>query len=271
GVPYVPHHVVLAVYPQGEGLRAVSRGLRKFGAPDVSVERFAKSYARQMQWLTQAAAQVLVERNIVRQLPFLPLSFGEIRSQRLRDLLRDSLFADAEEDLLLSFAAGRHQEGDPDNLLLVLTFDQQPGDSLQARQLALLSQAFGSEDTVRAAAISVLEEAAARAQAQLPELAKIFRAGLSVDERILIKAPFVRHEAQQREWMWVEVVAWQDGQIHGLLNNQPSLIEDLNAGDSVALDESEVADFIHYRADGEEWGHFFLQVEAARREAPASE
>jgi len=94
----------------------------------------------------------------------------------------------------------------------------------------------------------------ARAKKRLPEIRKRFNAGLQPGEQIMVKAPFERPDGGN-EWMWVEVSSWKGDVIVGLLNNDPVDIPDLHAGAEVKVRQSEVFDYLHYKADGTEEGN----------------
>jgi uncharacterized protein YegJ (DUF2314 family) len=50
--------------------------------------------------------------------------------------------------------------------------------------------------------------------------------------------------------MWVEVTSWKDGEIRGLLKNEPFNIPDLHGGEEVEVSEDDVFDYIRQRPDG---------------------
>ena len=51
--------------------------------------------------------------------------------------------------------------------------------------------------------------------------------------------------------MWVEVMQWSaDGEIDGLLQNDPFHIKALRAGAKVRVKERDIFDYLLYRADG---------------------
>ncbi|MCR6650481.1 MAG: hypothetical protein NVV73_02750 [Cellvibrionaceae bacterium] len=94
-----------------------------------------------------------------------------------------------------------------------MDFSQQPGNSVQERQQALLSKIFGSKSAiVYVNHSSEIEAASALAREKLPQLAEDFKSGLQPGEYIYLKAAFATPDGG-REWMWFEVVAWEAEQI----------------------------------------------------------
>ena len=96
--------------------------------------------------------------------------------------------------------------------------------------------------------------ASKQAKEKLPQLRRDFNAGLEPGEYIYVKAPFETPD-DGTEWMWVEVMRWNDGEILGLLKNEPVYIPDLRGGSEVRVDEADVFDYIRYFADGSEEGN----------------
>ena len=102
--------------------------------------------------------------------------------------------------------------------------------------------------------MKVAVAASERARARLPTLRKAFSEGLAPAEYILVKAPFATPKST-REWMWVEVTEWKDGQLRGLLKNEPFDIPDLHAGQVVQVREEDVFDYIRRHPNGSEEGN----------------
>ena len=51
------------------------------------------------------------------------------------------------------------------------------------------------------------------------------------------------------------MTAWTGKQITGVLTNDPQFVKALKAGDIVTVNEDEIFDYIHYRADGTQDGN----------------
>ena len=54
--------------------------------------------------------------------------------------------------------------------------------------------------------------------------------------------------------MWVEIAAWKDKQIKGLLKNEPLYIPTLHGGQEVTVRQDDVFDYLRTYADGTQEG-----------------
>ena len=88
----------------------------------------------------------------------------------------------------------------------------------------------------------------------MPALRKAFNKGLAPGEFLQVKAGFATPDGE-KEWMWVEVTAWNDDKIRGLLRNEPYKILKLHGGQVVKIAESDVFDYLYRHADGVEEGN----------------
>src|SRR6185295_14362079 len=143
----------------------------------------------------------------------------------------------------------------PEHLQEVV-FDRYPGPDAGAKMEALTASAFGSRQDapVQSPHDAAVQAASARARERLPALKTAFQKGLPLGERILLKAGFPIPEGGT-EWMWIEVSAWQGTAIRGSLQNAPTRIPTLKAGQTVAVSEAQIADYIHHHADGKDEGN----------------
>jgi len=226
GVPQVREHINIHVREAGDLLRACSRGMDKFGLPDLVVDQFPKSVSDAVGSLLNRVAQALVEGRR-------PVADGAF------------LVTDGARGTKVWLAETARQDNDPENRLVAIRVQGKgtpPENLMQA-----LTELLGAKD----AATAVDPDGAARekARARLPEIAARFRAGLAVGERILVKAPFAAPDGR-REWMWLEVTRWDGDAIDGLLQNKPVLVTGLNAGARVRARQPEIADWAHVHADG---------------------
>jgi len=71
---------------------------------------------------------------------------------------------------------------------------------------------------------------------------------------IQLKLPFATAD-DGTEWMWVEVLRWNDDTIEGLLSNEPFNVPDLHAGQRVTGSMDDVFDYIYRRGDGKVEGN----------------
>src|SRR5262245_49825107 len=88
--------------------------------------------------------------------------------------------------------------------------------------------------------------------------------GLEPGEHILVKAPFQTTDGSD-EWMWVDVATWDETAIRGTLQNEPSGVPGLRAGQIVEVDPERVFDYIHSHADGELEGNETGRILEGRR------
>ena len=74
-------------------------------------------------------------------------------------------------------------------------------------------------------------------------------AGLAPGEMLLVKAPF-RTISGGNEWMWVEIVKWENRKITGILENDPEYIPTLKSWQKVEINQDDVFDYLLYHSDG---------------------
>jgi uncharacterized protein YegJ (DUF2314 family) len=249
-VPDLSKHTVIHAYNTGQSVRAITLGMKKFGLPDVVVEKFSWSLQRNMGHIVNLFAQAVAEGAEVSVPGNFDLNFRAIRNPKVRDPQITTLLPKATAVALLSLKKGTWEEGDPKNRLIEITFERGTGPDIHARQDQVLAQAFGWKDEItRVRHDDELKAASRRARSKLPALRRDFNAGLSPGEYILVKAPFATPK-QRTEWMWVEVTSWKGLKITGLLKNEPFDIPSLQAGQLVHVSETDIFDYIRKRANG---------------------
>lgn len=249
GAPDVSTQTTIHAYPNGEYVRAITLGMTKLGLPDVVVEDFSWASNAQVGNLINLFCQSIAEGKTSRKPGEFKLDLKTIINSTVRDGQVKSLKANAAAVGCLTLRHGKWEEGDPQNRLIQLAPDKYSGDDVHARQEAMTSSFFGWEDSV--AKVHHNEEllaASAEAKAKLPELQQAFTAGLQPGEFIDLKAPF-RTSDGGTEWMWVEVNSWRGDKIKGLLDNEPSYIPDLHAGQVVEIRQEDVFDYIRHYPD----------------------
>ena len=150
---------------------------------------------------------------------------------------------------------GKWEEGDPFNRLVEIAFSaEQDGDS-HAAQDKLLSSLYGWEDEIaQVRHTKELLAASQRAKEKLPMLKQAFLTGLAPGEYIEVKAPFATPDGGQ-EWMWVEIIAWREEKITGMLKNEPYNIPSLHGGQSVVVNQQDIFDYLWRHADGRQDGN----------------
>jgi len=249
GVPDVSSQTVVHAYNNGEYVRAITLGMAKLGLPDVVIEDSTWSSNNQVGNLINLFCQSMAERGTLKKAGEFRLELRAIKNSTVRDNQVKFLKNNAAGVACLTLKKGKWEEGDPKNRLIELTPENYPGNDLHAKQDSMMSSFFGSEDAlVKVQHNEELLAASARAKAKLPELQKVFAAGLQPGEFIDLKAPF-RTPDGGTEWMWVEVTTWKDDKIKGLLDNEPSFISGLYAGQVVEVRQEDIFDYIRHYPD----------------------
>lgn len=249
-IPEIAKHTTVHAYKKDQFVRAITLGLRKFGLPDVVVDQFPWGDSRGIGNMINLFDQAMAEGAPINCPGNFDLDFRTIRDARVRDPQVRNLKSNGTGVALLALKTGVWEAGDPMNRLIEIAFDRGTGPDLHAQQEDILNKAFGSEDSVTQVRHDEKLLAASRAaRSKLPKLRDDFNKGLQPNETIVVKAPFARPDGGH-EYMWVEVTAWKGDEISGILDNEPSYIPTLHAGQIVSLSESKVFDYIRKRADG---------------------
>jgi len=253
--PDVSKHITIHSYKSDEYVRAITLGMKKFGLPDLVVEGLAWSISGQMASIINVLGQSMAEGAVIEKPGELDLDLREIENEEVRDSNMGSLKSDASGVALLTLTEGVWEEGDPLNRLIEIGFDRHPGRDVHARQAAMLSSLFGWEDsTTPVVGSDELLAASQSAKTRLPVLYEAFSEGLAPGEYILVKAPF-ETPAGGREWMWVEITAWEGSTIEGTLANEPLDVPSLHSGQIVEVSQEDVFDYLRHYSDGREEGN----------------
>jgi uncharacterized protein YegJ (DUF2314 family) len=254
GFPDVRGHIVIHAYQNGEYIRAITLGMRKFGLPDVVINEFSWSLNDQMGNTINLFAQSLLE-GATPTLGRYDFDVSRLKHDAVRAIYEKHLLDDAHAVAQLTLANASADEGDPENRLVELRFDQYTGETVHEKHEKFASSFYGSVDTVAYVKHNqAIEAASARARLKLPALRKAFNAGLQPGETMLLKAPF-ETSGGGNEWMWVEVSSWKGSAIVGLLGNEPEDVPGLHAGATVKANEKDIFDYIFYKADGSAEGN----------------
>ncbi|GGC84295.1 DUF2314 domain-containing protein [Halopseudomonas salina] len=254
-LPILEKHTVIHAYQHAGGVRAISLGMAKFGLPDIVVNDFSWSLNRSMGNLINLVAQSFLEGQFPQEDGTLGISINELADTRYKQELVASLGINAQRDVVIQTGKGVREEGDPYNYIVELLFHDQEGRHSSEIQTNLLSSLFGWEDQVAYVQHNAMITAASEsARQKLDGLKADFNAGLAPGEFILLKAPFDIPEGGA-EWMWVEVLSWDDDAISGLLKNEPVNIPDLKGGSEVTVMQQDIFDFIRHYADGTSEGN----------------
>jgi uncharacterized protein YegJ (DUF2314 family) len=248
--PDVSEQMEIQIYQNGEYARAISMGMSKFGLPDVFVEASPWSSRNQVANLIDAFCQSMADGATFVDSAKYHLDLTSVKNFKINDLK-----SDATHSACLSLKSGKAEEGDPKNRLIELAFDRYPGPDPHAKEEAMFSSLFGSEDSIRHVKhTDELLEASRKARTKLPELRKAFTAGLEPGEFIELKAPFPTPDGGN-EWMWVEVTSWKGDRIKGTLLNDAFEARNLHAGEIVAVRQEDIFDYIRQYPDKHQEGN----------------
>lgn len=251
----VMRQTVIHAYQDGEYVRQVSLGMAKFGLPDLVIGRASWATWRSLGWLMVGISQQMVEGVEGDASGAFAFDASAIRNASVREKVTADPIAGASLAGTFGLSEVMPEEGDADNTLLAIGFDSYAGNDEFARQDTAMATVFGWRDAIkRIEHNEELRAASEAAREKLPQLRRDFEAGLAPGEYIQVKAPFPTSSGSS-EWMWVEVTAWRDDAIDGLLRNEPFDIPELHAGQKVEIDPDNVFDYLRYYADGREEGN----------------
>jgi uncharacterized protein YegJ (DUF2314 family) len=241
-------------YDRGDGLlRSHTIGMSKLGLPDVVVDGHRTSERRPVGNLLNLVCQWMVEHGALGRAGELELDLRAIRADELREANVSHLLANARRRTVITVARAVHQEGDADNRELELTFDGFPGTALE-REAAALTAVFGSDDKVQHVEhTDALLAESARERQRLLELKPRWPERKPGDH-LMVKGPF-ETPAGGKEWMWIEVTAWNGTTLSGALANEPAEVPGLREGALVSVEERQVFDYLLHRSDGTEDGN----------------
>jgi len=254
-VPNIDEQTVIHAYQHNEGIRAITLGMAKFGLPDIVVNNFSWSQNRSMGNLINFIGQSLIEGVVPNANDMLELNISELRETRFKKELVAGLKENAVSNISIQIGDGKWEEGDPENYIIEVLFNNIEGTSLSEQQDTLLSSLFGWEDEVSYVKHNKLIEAASQqAKSKLNQLRADFNNGLNPGEFIGLKAPFTTPDGGV-EWMWVEVQSWEGTKIKGLLKNEPLYIPSLKGGSEVEINQNDIFDYIRHYPDGTSEGN----------------
>ncbi len=254
-VPDVATQTVIHVYQTDSRVRSITLGMIKMGLPDVVVVAPSWFSDRPVGNLINAFCQVMAEGAPIQTNGDFDLDLHAIQNSEVRESRLESLIGNATAVARLRLRGAEPEEGDPVNRLVQISAERYTGGDPQTKLFQMISALFGStESTVSISHTDELLKARDRARAQLPALKQAFKRGLRPAELILVKAPFPTPDGG-REWMWVEITSWKADSIGGVLENNPSNVPSLHAGQIVQVREADVFDYIRQLPDGSQEGN----------------
>lgn len=246
------HFTVFVDEPDRGGLEFATAGLRRFGLPELELRGVPRNSRSVGFSLVNVVAQLLVESIDDEVIPGrYPVDLSRLKHAGYRKYVEDSLLDGAEQKATLEL----RPIGDGEIPSLEITF---PGSGSQSVRVERGTAAlFGAKDSVNH--IQHDEELEQLSKSQMAEFQKTvkprFVKGLETGAVLLVKAPF-KTSAGGREWMWVEVSRISaNGNITGLLANDPEDVPGLESGAEVVVKEGELFDWILKGADGTSAGN----------------
>jgi uncharacterized protein YegJ (DUF2314 family) len=150
------------------------------------------------------------------------------------------------------------QRGQPILLRILPPSDFRGGVAIWLNEL--LTDLFGSNPQLAMMQSDdrAMEEAHLRAVEELPQVRSRFLSGFRSGEVLHIKHGFPTDDGH--EYMWIAVTTWSGERIRGNLANDPQYRNDLRAGQSVEIPESDVFDWLIVHADGRMEGAYTNRV-----------
>ncbi|KAA3633312.1 MAG: DUF2314 domain-containing protein [Bacteroidetes bacterium] len=250
----VSRHITIHLYQKNEYCRAITLGMLKFGLPEICIENLSCHNTGNISNLINLTAQTILENPKIERKGKLFLDIDLIKNEELKGVLESSLINNAQRKSEINILQGTWEEGDTDNRILEIGFSNK---NPQVEHDQLMTKIFGApEDEVEYLTHDdELLAASQRAKDKLPALYLEFSAGLTEEgTSLLMKFPFENLVGEQ-EWMWVEVLKWEDNKVTGLLQNDPRIVKGLKFGQEVTKDERDMFDYIIYYPDGTEEGN----------------
>ncbi len=246
----IVHQIALHIYRDDEYCRAVTMGMDKFCLPDISINNFTCSNQDTYGNLVNSVIQTLAETSMINEDSTLDINIKTIKNKNIRELLSNDLKNNSKGAVRIKLKSIKPEEGDNYNKQFIISFDNPKFETPQQEQEKVIVDLFGAFDTIiRVKHDSLLLQTSEKARQRLPELMKLFNAGLAPGYSILVKAPFMINGGGN-EWMWVEVTKWKSKSITGILQNDSYEIKDLKAGSIVNVNEDDIFDYILYKPDG---------------------
>jgi uncharacterized protein YegJ (DUF2314 family) len=248
----ISQHITIHLYSKNDYCRAITLGMLKFGLPDICIENLSCHSNQNIANLINLTAQTLLDKKMIAKKGKLSVDIESLSNQELKSDLLHSLKDKAEKKAEINIIRGIWEEGDPENRIIEIGFSKKYP---QVKQEALIAKLFGSKDEVIYLSHNdELLAASEKAKEKIPELYDRFTQGFSIGTHLLLKFPF-ENMAGEREWMWVEVVKWEEKSVKGLLQNNPQIVKTLKAGQEVTKNIDDMFDYILYFPDGTQEGN----------------
>lgn len=249
---------------EGAPVRVVTRGLRRFGDPELVVPEVSLESAANVSFVLNEVATLLHERPVL-DTP-LPLASAIVRGNATFSGV-EPVEGDPEEPLVrVSFSGKVTPPGEPPPAApepAVAPVEAAPPAQIAAVEpppaasppLAVPAEPLPPERRTDAVEPRTLQEAQAAAlRAFDTRVRAAWEAGLPAGEVIAVQVPFTDTQGR-KEYVWAELRTWEGDRLTGVLVNEPYAVPTLKKGDVVEFRRADVFDYIWRRADGSREGN----------------
>lgn len=244
--PYnVMDQILIKVLDTPEGnCRAVTFGMEKFCLPDISISNLDCANPNKYTDLLLAVSQSISERPEITADSTITINVEKIKNPRWKSYF-SKITIPNQKDMTIKLTKIQPKYGDKNNT----QFEILSGDP-ETSLTTLTSKLFNDASTLGFVTQGdELLKASKEARKKLPLLKKKFNAQQLKENFLLLKAPFL-NDYKKKEWMWVEIVEWNDSEIRGKLYNESPNMSNLKKGIMVSINESDVFDYITKNEDG---------------------
>jgi len=264
----IDHILVPYSFDEKTGLLWITtKGMNRFGLPDLELCDVPPNLAQPLLPVMNGLAQRIARA---------AMRFAEENTENLDDEAPTILPLKAEftftlEDVRRAYDRGDSEDEEPDaygetriRLEMRETTDANdmnplirvipPADNESETGVwlnSVLDDLFGSNPNLEMVekGDAAMEEAHQRAVAELPLVKTRFQVGFRSGEVLHVKHGFPTPD-DGHEYMWIAVTRWEEGRLIGRLANDPQYRDDLRAGQTVEVNETEIYDWLIIHTDG---------------------
>ncbi len=254
GLPDIRAQINMHAYRNPDLVRIITLGMRKFNLPDLEITGVFSGNSRSAGNTINYIAQHLLENPRENAFQF-TLKLADLKHSDLRKDALSNPMEGAKGQIDIELVEGEWEEGDPENIIALVTFPNIEATTVTERQSIAFSTLYGSTDEIQQVRSGNAEITAAskRARASFLTLKPHFEKGLEPNERLIVKYGFPVNDSN--EYMWIEVLKWEKSQLEGILLNDSYYDEKLREGKRVKIPADEIFDYLHYKPDGTEEGN----------------
>jgi len=252
GLPDIKNQITAHFYQENEThCRYITLGMAKYGLPDIVFNNLPCTADERVNSLAFLIAQTLIERNSTLVPSTFEIDIDLLKHANAKAFFIENLQDNALKACTIKWTLAEAMEGDPDNMLIDISSATDVEGKDLNNPIQILDAVFGNTIQISMASEidEELEAASQKAIAQIPEIKEQFNNGLPELQHLLIKAAFKSTDEVNLEYMWVEVLKWENGVITGILMNEPRFESTFKHGDKVALTEKVFYDFMIRKGD----------------------